>query len=69
MFDAPLFKDAFTQLEQASEVMGLDPNILERLKYPKRALTVSVPIRLDDVFRFTVIENTSVTFLLSPFWS
>ena len=48
MFDAPLFKDAFTQLEQASEVMGLDPNILERLKYPKRALTVSVPIRLDD---------------------
>ncbi len=48
MFDAPLFKDAFNQLEQAAEVMGLDPNILERLKYPKRALTVSVPIRLDD---------------------
>jgi glutamate dehydrogenase/leucine dehydrogenase len=48
MFDAPLFKDAFNQLEQASEIMGLDPNILERLKYPKRALTVSVPIRLDD---------------------
>jgi glutamate dehydrogenase (NAD(P)+) len=48
MFDAPLFKDAFDQLEQASEIMGLDPNILERLKYPKRALTVSVPIRLDD---------------------
>lgn len=48
MFDAPLFKDAFNQLEQAADIMGLDPNILERLKYPKRALTVSVPIRLDD---------------------
>ena len=48
MFDAPLFKDAFNQLESAATIMGLDPNILERLKYPKRALTVSVPIRLDD---------------------
>ena len=28
--------------------MGLDPNIYERLKYPKRALQVAVPIRLDD---------------------
>jgi glutamate dehydrogenase (NAD(P)+) len=48
LFDAPLFKDAFKQLEDASEVMGLDRNILERLKYPKRALQVAVPIRLDD---------------------
>lgn len=28
--------------------MNIDPNVLERLKYPKRALQVSVPIRLDD---------------------
>lgn len=28
--------------------MKIDPNVLERLKYPKRALQVSVPIRLDD---------------------
>ena len=48
LFDAPLFKDAFKQLEDASDVMGLDRNILERLKYPKRALQVAVPIRLDD---------------------
>ncbi len=48
LFESPLFKDAFKQLEVAGEVMGLDPNILERLKYPKRALQVAVPIRLDD---------------------
>ena len=48
LFDAPLFIDAYKQLEDAADVMGLDRNILERLKYPKRALQVAVPIRLDD---------------------
>jgi len=48
LFDSPLFKDSFDQLEMAGAVGGLDPNIIERLKYPKRALQVAVPIRLDD---------------------
>lgn len=48
LFESPLFKDAFEQLEVAADIMNLDPNILERLKYPKRALQVAVPIRLDD---------------------
>ena len=43
-----LYKDAISQLEIAAEVMNLDPNITERMRYPKRALQVSVPIRLDD---------------------
>ncbi|GAB4014312.1 MAG: Glu/Leu/Phe/Val dehydrogenase dimerization domain-containing protein [Bdellovibrio sp.] len=48
LHDNPLYKDALAQLEHAGSVMGLDPNITERLKNPKRALVVSVPIRLDD---------------------
>ncbi len=48
LFESPLFQDALAQLEDAARIMDLDPNILERLKYPKRALQVSVPIRLDD---------------------
>jgi glutamate dehydrogenase (NAD(P)+) len=36
------------QLQEAADTMRLDPNIAERLKVPKRALIVSVPIRLDD---------------------
>ncbi|MBI2604843.1 MAG: Glu/Leu/Phe/Val dehydrogenase [Deltaproteobacteria bacterium] len=45
---SPLYKNAVLQLEEAGRVMKLDPNVLERLKRPKRALIVSVPIRLDD---------------------
>lgn len=48
LFESPFFKDAYFQLESAAQIMELDPNILERLKYPKRAIQVSVPIRLDD---------------------
>ena len=47
-FESPLYQDALIQLEKAAGNMGLDPNIYERLKYPKRALQVAIPIRLDD---------------------
>src|SRR3954465_4091871 len=43
-----LYRNAVMQLAEAAQTMRLDPNILERLKVPKRALIVSVPIRLDD---------------------
>lgn len=43
-----LYKNSVSQLSEAAKVMKLDPNILERLMRPKRALVVSVPIRLDD---------------------
>jgi glutamate dehydrogenase (NAD(P)+) len=43
-----LYRNSITQLEDAARTMKLDPNIAERLKVPKRALIVSVPIRLDD---------------------
>lgn len=48
LYHSPLYQDALAQLEQAAKVMGADPNIVERLKYPKRAIQVSIPIRLDD---------------------
>ncbi len=48
LFDSPFFQDAYSQLESAGNTMKMDPNVLERLKYPKRALQVSVPVRLDD---------------------
>src|SRR3954447_11639426 len=43
-----LYRNSVMQLQEAAETMHLDPNISERLKVPKRALIVSVPIRLDD---------------------
>ncbi len=48
LFESPFFQDAYSQLESAGTTMKMDPNVLERLKYPKRALQVSVPVRLDD---------------------
>lgn len=43
-----LYRNSVLQLDEAAKVMNLDRNIAERLKVPKRALIVSVPIRLDD---------------------
>lgn len=48
IMECVLYQDALHQLETAGNVGGLDPNILERLKYPKRAVQISIPVRLDD---------------------
>ncbi len=36
------------QLDEIALEMGLDPELHERLRYPKRALIVTVPVRMDD---------------------
>jgi len=46
--DTPTFRLAVAQFEEASERLGLDTNLRERLKLPQRALIVSVPVRMDD---------------------
>ncbi|MBI5576381.1 MAG: Glu/Leu/Phe/Val dehydrogenase [Deltaproteobacteria bacterium] len=43
-----MLKEALEQLDRASRLIGLDPNIADRLRYPKRALVVTVPVRMDD---------------------
>jgi len=46
--DTPTFRLAVAQFDQAAELMALDSNLRERLKYPQRSLVVSLPIRMDD---------------------
>jgi glutamate dehydrogenase (NAD(P)+) len=46
--DAPTFQMACRQLERVAEVINVDKGVLERLSKPKRALVVSIPIRMDD---------------------
>ncbi|NIB99176.1 Glu/Leu/Phe/Val dehydrogenase [Halobacterium sp. R2-5] len=36
------------QMEQAREYVDIDDGIFERLKYPERTLSVSLPVRMDD---------------------
>src|SRR3954469_24114496 len=42
------FRMACRQLEVAAEHIDLDRGVLERLSLPKRALVVSIPIRMED---------------------
>src|SRR5690349_108300 len=44
----PTFRLAVAQFDQAADLMGLDSNLRERLKYPQRSLVVSLPVRMDD---------------------
>lgn len=50
--EEPIFPSAYDvalkQLAQAAEMINLDPNIHEILKYPKRCLIVAVPIKMDS---------------------
>lgn len=46
--DGPLFRNAIQSLEEAGKIINCDPNVMERLKRPKRSILVSVPVRMDD---------------------
>src|SRR5207247_6926938 len=45
---SPTFVMACRQLQTVAEHIDIDKGVLERLSKPKRALVVSVPIRMDD---------------------
>jgi glutamate dehydrogenase (NAD(P)+) len=47
-WDSPLYRTALTQFEQALPVAAISDASAERLRYPERALMVSVPVRLDN---------------------
>ena len=42
------FRMALSQLESVAELLKIDRGILQRLSVPKRAMIVSVPVRMDD---------------------
>jgi glutamate dehydrogenase (NAD(P)+) len=46
--NSPTFRMACRQLEMVAEHVDLDRDILQRLSYPKRAMVVSIPIRMDS---------------------
>ncbi|MBO9668362.1 MAG: Glu/Leu/Phe/Val dehydrogenase [Bdellovibrio sp.] len=48
IYDGPLFRNAIQTLDESAKIINCDPNVLERLKRPRRCITVSVPVRMDD---------------------
>ncbi|MBA3366982.1 MAG: Glu/Leu/Phe/Val dehydrogenase [Actinobacteria bacterium] len=63
-WDTPLFQTAITQYEQALPHADVDAAAAARLRFPERAVMVSVPVRLDDgtwsVFPAYRVKHSSV---------
>ena len=47
-FDSTLYQTAVAQLDDVAKKVNLEPDLHERLRHPRRALVVSVPVRMDD---------------------
>lgn len=47
-FDSTIYKTALAQLDRVANRLSLNPDIHERLRYPRRALVVSVPTLMDN---------------------
>ena len=47
-WDSPLFRMAVAQFEQGLEHADVEEDVAERLRYPERAVMMSVPVRRDD---------------------
>ena len=48
LYDSPTFRMACQQFDLVADFMNIPEAARERLKMPKRALSVSVPVRMDD---------------------
>ena len=63
-WDTPLYRQASAQLEQALAQAEIPEWVAERLRYPERALILSLPVRLDDgsvrVFPAYRVQHSSV---------
>ncbi len=46
-FDSELHRTTLSQLDHVAAKLNLDPDIHERLRHPRRALVVSIPVRMD----------------------
>ena len=66
-WDTPLFETAVAQFELALPYANISEAVAERLRYPERAVMLSVPVKLDDgrrVFYARYLDKHST--LLGP---
>lgn len=66
--DNELFRNTIQGLENAANIINCDPNVLERIKRPRKSIIVSIPVRMDDykvkVFTGFRVQHSST---LGPF--
>jgi glutamate dehydrogenase (NAD(P)+) len=62
--DDPLYRQALGQLDQALQHAAVHPAVAAKLRYPERALSVSIPVKLDNgslgVFSGYRVQHSSV---------
>jgi glutamate dehydrogenase (NAD(P)+) len=46
--DSPLYRQVIAQFDAVKHLTGMDEGILERLRYPKRLVMVTMPVQMDD---------------------
>lgn len=48
IYDSPVFRQACNQFDAAADILGMEVGVRERTKMPRRTLTVTLPVRMDD---------------------
>lgn len=48
IYNSPVFQQACNQFDAAADILGMEAGVRERTKQPRRTLTVSLPVRMDD---------------------
>ena len=59
LYRGEMFDNTIKLLENAANAINCDPNVLARIKRPKKAIVVSVPVRMDD-YRIKVFTGFRV---------
>lgn len=48
IYDSPVFRQACNQFDAAADIIGMEAGVRERAKQPRRTLTVTLPVRMDN---------------------
>ncbi len=48
IYNSPVFHQACRQFDEAADIIGMEEGVRQRTKQPRRCLTVTLPVRMDD---------------------
>jgi glutamate dehydrogenase (NAD(P)+) len=68
LMNSPFYKNTIKHLSNVAKIINLNPAVLESLKYPRRVISVSIPVKMDNnelkVFMGYRVQHNQV---LGPF--
>jgi glutamate dehydrogenase (NAD(P)+) len=65
IYHSPVFQQACRQFDEAADIIGMEEGVRQRTKQPRRTLTVTLPVRMDDG-RILTFEGYRVQHNISP---